>query len=42
MLLPKWFNGTISWERTILVGIMKLNFLENLTEYPKIVTIVFN
>lgn len=42
MLLLKWFNGTISWEMTILVGITKLNFLENLIEYQKIVTNVFS
>lgn len=41
MLLPKWFYGSVSQERTILVGIMKLNFLESLFEYTKIVTNIF-
>lgn len=41
MLLWKWFYGSFSQEITILVGIMKLNFLESLFEYPNIVTNTF-
>lgn len=38
MLLSKWFYGSVSQEITILVDIMKLNFLESVFEYTKIVT----
>lgn len=42
MVLPKWFSSSVYQEITFLVGIIKLNFLENLFEYPKVVTNMLN